>query len=429
MPLRSPAALFAALLSLAAAALIAAGPARSAEFTDAAGRHVMLPDHIARIMPAERNAEVLVFVLAPDKLAGLSQVPGRAALLPRRRGLPVLGWRPRSTPASMAETARQLGADLIIDAGSVTPDRAAFADQVTRLSGIPYILVDDSFARMPTVLLSIGAILGVGDRAAELELYAEHAIARLRGLLLIRPADKRPHVYYALGADGLTTALPGSPTGAAIDEVGAINVAGPLGRGGEVAIRRRQLFAWDPDIIIADERSAYDSFRRNPAWRRLAAVRNKRVYLEPGNPFGWISNPPGINRLIGLYWLSSVFYPTATQQDLRTAACDFYDKFYRIKLTNAQLEAMVRPAGAPALAAPQSIGGPLVGLGAEPPSGLLPGMPGAMTAQPAAPGAAGGMPGFPGMSGNGPNDTCVVPTAPSPQLLPGMAPLPQTSPY
>jgi len=34
------------------------------------------------------------FVLAPDKLVGLSRLPGRSALLPGASRLPVLGWRP-----------------------------------------------------------------------------------------------------------------------------------------------------------------------------------------------------------------------------------------------------------------------------------------------------------------------------------------------
>ena len=414
MPPRSPAALLAALLFVAAAVIVAAGPARSAEFTDAAGRHVMLPNHIARIMPADRNAEVLVFVLAPEKLAGQSRIRGRGAKRP------VIAWHPRSTPASMAETARRLRADLIIDAGTVTPDSAAFADQVTQLTHIPYILVDDSFARMPAVLRSIGAILGAGGLGDEFGIYAEHAIAGVRGRLLIRPSDTRPRVYYARGADGLTTALPGSPAGAAIDQAGAINVATPLGRGTEVTIRRDQLFSWDPDIIIAEKRSAYDAFRHSPAWRRLSAVRNKRVYLEPGNPFGWLEGPAGVNRLIGLHWLLTLFYPDMLPEDLRVATCDFYDKFYRIKLTNGQIEAMVRPAGAPPLGAPLSIGGPMVGLGAAPPSTLASGSPSTVTMQSITQGMS-------GMPGTGPAAICVVPTGPSPQLLPGMAPTPGAS--
>src|SRR5262249_43329546 len=202
------------------------------------------------------------------------------------------------------------------------------------------------------------------------------AITGLRGRLLIRPPETRPHVYYARGADGLTTALPGSPAGEAIDESGAINVAAALGRGGEVTITRDQLLQWNPEIILVEHRSFFDAVQRNPGWRRLAAVKNKRVYLEPDNPFGWIEDPAGINRLIGLYWLSSLFYPDATQEDLRATACDFYDKFYEIELTNAQLEAMVRPAGAPPAEALRPFAPePLVGLGAAPSSTLPSGVP------------------------------------------------------
>jgi len=423
MPLRSPAAVLAAFLLPALAVFLSAGPARPGDFTDAAGRRVVLPAEIHRILPAEPNAEALVFVLAPEKLVGLSGLPGRNALFPHAARLPVLGWRARSVPTTMADTARQLRPDLIIDAGTVTPDRAAFADQVSAQTGIPYILVDDSFARMPTVLRSTGALIGDNDRAIDLALFAEHAIAGLRGRLLIRPENARPHVYYGLGPDGLTTALPGSPAGEAIDEAGAINVAHALGRGREAAVTREQLLAWDPGIIIAEERSFYAALQRNPAWRRLSAVRNKRVYLEPDNPFGWIEHPSGVNRLIGLYWLSSLFYPDATQEDLRATTCDFYDKFYELKLTNAQLEAMVRPAGAPPLEALHPVDEPLVGLETAPGSKLPSGTPvapsaGAPTLAPAPPSP---------LPSTATVATCTIPSGPTPYLspettIPGAAP-------
>ena len=412
MPLRSLAAVLAAALLLPALAVsLSAGSAHAGDFTDAAGRRVVLPAKINRILPADPNAEALVFVLAPEKLVGLSSLPGRSSLLPRASRLPVLGWRPRSVPASMAETARQLRPDLITDAGAVTPERAAFADQVMQQTGIPYILVDDSFARMPTLLRSTGAMLGDNDRAIDLALFAEHAIAGLRGRLLIRPATARPRVYYGRGPDGLTTALPGSPAGEALDEAGAINVASPLGRGTQAAVTREQLLGWDPQIIIAEDRSFYAALQRNPAWRRLSAVRNKKIYLEPDNPFGWIEHPSGVNRLIGLYWLSILFYPDATQEDLRATTCDFYDKFYELKLTNAQLEAMVRPAGAPPAEAVRPVEEPLVGLGTTPATKTPSGTPAAPSAMPEV----------------SPTVTCSIPTGPSPYLspeesIPGAAP-------
>src|SRR5262249_26573323 len=159
------------------------------------------------------NAEVMVYVLAPNKLAASGRISEDRRRGTRTSPVPRLVWGPRTTPENMAATARQVRADLIIDAGTVTPDRGVFADQVQQLTGIPYILVDDSFARMPATLRSIGSVLTVEERAEDLATYAEHAIIGLRGRLLIRPADQRPYVYYGRGPDGLTTPLPGSPAG------------------------------------------------------------------------------------------------------------------------------------------------------------------------------------------------------------------------
>jgi iron complex transport system substrate-binding protein len=157
---------------------------------------------------------------------------------------------------------------------------------------------------MATMLRVAGRLLGVADRGDDLAGSAEHAINSLRGQLLIDSAVNRPRVYYGRGANGFEPALPGSPAAAAIEDAGAINVAALPGAAGPVAATRQQIQDWNPDIIIAESSAFYSSLLHDPGWRSLAAVRNKHFYLEPATPFGWIDDPPGVNRLIGLYWLS-----------------------------------------------------------------------------------------------------------------------------
>jgi iron complex transport system substrate-binding protein len=372
MPRRSLAALLAALVVALSAAAGQAG-----QFTDSAGRRVVLPDHIARVMPAGPGADVLIFVLAPEKLVGWSSSRRRAYLPARAGRLPVSRqWTGATLTAAAAEITR-LHPDLIVDAGPVTSAKAAFADQIQRQTGVPYILVDDSISRMPAMLRTIGTLLGRGERGDGLAVYAEHAIRAIRGRLLIEPADKRQRIYYGRRSDGLEAVLPNSPAGEAIDEAGAINVAAAAGRGERVTVSRDQIIDWNPDIIIAAERSFYTSLLRDPAWRRLKAVRDKRVYLAPRNPFGWIDQPPGINRLLGLYWLLDVIYPDELAEELRTTVLDFYDRFYRVKLSPAQLEALVRPAE-PHVKPAQSLPGTgQMNLGPQPPGApaLVPGPP------------------------------------------------------
>ena len=378
--------------------MLATGPGRAAGFVDAAERYVMVPDHVGRVMTANPSADVLIFVLTPEKLVGWSAPlsRGQRAYLPAKVArLPILGDVSRANPAETVQRVMRTRPDLIVESGPVSPEAAARAEQIQQQTGVPYIILDNDIQTTPRTLRAIGAMLGAAERGNDLANYTDNAIDALRGRLLIAPADERPLVYYGRGPDGLETGLGGSQTMANIDQAGVINVAAHLGRGELTWVTRDQIFAWNPAIIIAQQRSFYLSVQRNTTWRGLSAVDSKRVYLAPGDPFGWIDDPPGVNRIIGLYWLTALFYPDQYQEDLRANVRDFYDRFYRIKLTDRQLEALVRPAGARLGGSQQLIGVPLLGAEPVPFPNAAPNAPPPSGARP--PGRGGyGAPGLPG---------------------------------
>jgi iron complex transport system substrate-binding protein len=407
MPLRSPALRIAVLLL----SLLFAAPVRAAVFTDSAGRRVVLPDRIERVMPAGPASAVFVYTLVPSKLIGWPQPLSRAqrALLPAAFArLPVIGQLGGANPTATAEDVARLHPDLIIGYGVLSPPTIALADRIQAQTKIPYILLDDSIQQMPDMLREMGPILGAGDHGLAVTSYAYHAIEALRGQLLISPATDRPRVYYGRGSDGLETGLPGAPPISDIDQAGVINVAAGLGRGGLTRVTRAQVFAWNPQIIVAQQRSFYNALLHDPSWRGLQAVRTKRVYLAPADPFGWIDDPPGVNRAIGLYWLSNLFYPDLYQEDLRTNAREFYQLYYGVQITDRQLEALIRPAEANPGETRRPANVPL--FGAEPPPlpSITPGAP--MPAPPA------GVPGRSGPHGGGDDQS------PTPSPKPSGAP-------
>jgi iron complex transport system substrate-binding protein len=362
MSLRSPAVWIVFLF-----VTVFAVPGRAADFVDSAERYVVLPDRIGRVMAADQSAAVLVFVLAPEKLVGWSRPLTREqrAYLPAKFArLPVAGQLTGPTPTVAADAVARLRPDLIIETGIVSPEAAERADAIQQQTRIPYILLDGGIQQIPDTLATIGAMLGVAERGQALADSARGQIDDLRGKLLITESTERPLVYYGRGADGLETGLARSQVMAAIDQAGVINVAARLGSGELTRATREQIFQWDPAFIIAEQRSFYNALQRDRTWRGLTAVSRKRVYLAPAEPFGWIDDPAGVNRIIGLPWLSALFYPEVYQTDLRATVREFYDKFYRIKLTDRQLEALVRPAGAPTGETGQMLGVPI--LGAEP---------------------------------------------------------------
>ena len=357
MPLQSRAAWMAVLLLL-----LSPRPGQAAGFVDATERFVVVPDRVARVMTVSQPADVLVFVLAPNKLVNWSTPPARAqrAYLPAKFArLPVIAAAP--DPAEAARSVVRLRPDLVIDCGPVSPEAAARAEQIQQQTGVPYIVLDNSIQTTPQTLRTIGTMLGAGERGDDLGKYADSAIDALRGTLLVAAADERPLVYYGRGPDGLETGLGGSQAVAAIDQAGVINVAARLGRGELTRVTRDQIFAWNPAIIIAEQRSFYSSLLHSAAWRGLAAVAKKRVYLAPADPFGWIDDPSGVNRVIGLYWLAALFYPSEFQQELGANVQDFCEKFYRVKLADNRVRALLGPAiGASAIAGGQ-VAAPILG--------------------------------------------------------------------
>jgi iron complex transport system substrate-binding protein len=347
--------------------LLLAAHGRAADFVDSTERYVALPDRIGRVMAADQSAAVLIFVLAPEKLVGWSRPLSREqrAFLPAKFArLPVVGHLTGPNPTAAADAVARLHPDLIIATEIVSPEAATLADAIQQQSRVPYIILDGSIQTTPDSLEIVGAMLGVGERGQDLAHYVRTAIDNLRGRLLVTESTSRPLVYYGRGPDGLETGLARSQAMATIDQAGVINVAARLGSGQLTRVTREQIFAWDPAIIIAQQPSFYTALQRDRGWRGLAAVAKKRVYLAPADPFGWIDDPAGVNRIIGLPWLTALFYPDVYQEDLRANVRQFYDKFYGVKLTDRQLEALVRRAEAQPGETRRPIDVPL--LGAEP---------------------------------------------------------------
>jgi iron complex transport system substrate-binding protein len=236
--------------------------------------------------------------------------------------------------------------DLILDFGSVRDTYVSLADRVQAQTGIPYVLIDGTFAHTPAAIRLVGKMLGVEDRAERLAAYVEATFAELDRALGQVPESARRRVYLARGPDGLETGLEGSINTEIIERAGAINVArDPTGtRHGIVQVPIEQIVVWNPDTVITWDRNFYRNVWQDFYWQGVDAVREGRVYLNPTAPFGWIDRPPSLNRVIGLKWLAGLFYPDHFRQDLRAITREFYSLFYHVDLTEAELDRLLESA-------------------------------------------------------------------------------------
>ena len=99
-------------------------------------------------------------------------------------------------------------------------------------------------------------------------------------------------VYLARGPHGLEAGLAGSIHSEVLDFCGLTNVAASLGSQSLGQVSLEQLYAWQPQRIICQDRAQLEHIRANPAWQRLAAVQQGQVHLAPAQPFGWLDGPP-----------------------------------------------------------------------------------------------------------------------------------------
>lgn len=250
------------------------------------------------VFAAGQPAAILIFTLAPGRLAGWPRRPSPAALrlLPPAANLPELGaLTGGGAPASLEAVAATRPA-LILDYGDTGGGYAQTARRLQGRVGAPYRIFDGRLFETPLVLTEAATLLDVRPRGLRL---AEEATAILSSWS--RPPGTGPSFYYARGRDGLETGFAGSLATEVLEGAGWRNVA--TGRANIGRVSREQVVAWDPDVVVTLDPAFARAAAADALWRQRRAGAARRLLLVPDLPFGWMDRPPSINRLLGCAWL------------------------------------------------------------------------------------------------------------------------------
>jgi len=311
--------------------LLCSGVTLAAQVTDSTGRVVQVPDQIQHVLPAGPPAAVLLEAIAPDLMVGW---PGplsdeARALLPDSANHPRI---PRLTSRDdVSDKIKALKPDLILDYGEVTPRYFDLVQATQQKTGIPTLLFAGALDNIPRALREVGAILHREARAETLATYAESMLA-LPVLPLPASLGAHPRVLYARGADGLTVTAPDTDVTEVFKHLGW-NVIAPDGNGTFRTSSIEAIAALDPDILIFSDPAMRATLMHPDAWKSVRAIREGHALVAPALPFGWIEEPPSINRLLGLAFLSG--------HEPATIAATFYAVVYGRALTPLQLDAVL----------------------------------------------------------------------------------------
>jgi iron complex transport system substrate-binding protein len=330
---------------LAALSLTALAQAR--EITDMVGRKVAVPEKIERVFGSAPPLNVLLHVVAPETMVGLSfpvTDEAKPYFPPRLQTLPVVGGIFGMGQQMNAESVLNMKPDIALAWKSPFIDQEKIEGAFAKL-GLPLVFIKlDDLRDWPAALRYTGRLLGHEATANAQAEHVEKTLAKLDKVVAAIPEAKRPRVYYAEGPDGLATDCHTSFHTEAIELAGGYNVyrCQPKDHMGMEKVSMEQVLAFAPDIIVTHERGFAAKVGADPRWQNVKAVKDGRIYVVPRWPHNWVDRPPSVMRVLGAQWLASVFHPKDYPLDIKQEARAFYQLFLGVKLSDADLERLFK---------------------------------------------------------------------------------------
>ena len=321
--------------------------------TDHAGRELTIPtpDALERVYFTSPLAQVFVFSLAPQLMAGTAMTftNQELAFLPDGTAdLPNMGSLSGNGEIDREELVAK-GVQVVFSISGVplTASNISDADKLQKQTGIPVVCIDGSFDKIADAYRFLGDILGTAERAEDLAGYLEDIYAKVTAAVGDIPVDKRVSLYYAEGPLGLQTEPDVSQHALTFEVAGARNVAAvEEAQGlGMSNVSLESVISWNPEVIVAWDDvvrgGADEIIRTKESWSTIKAVKDGRVYTMPNVPYAWCDRPPGVNRFIGIQWVANMLYPDRFDVDMVEVIQDFYRRMYWVDVTCDQALAIL----------------------------------------------------------------------------------------
>lgn len=318
-------------------------------FTDDLGREVELPKTIDAICPSGFTAQQVLLTIAPDKMVGLAQELNDDQLKifgDKWASYPVFGAVLGAKDDLNREAVAAAAPQVIIDTGEAKKGAKEDLDALQEQLGIPVVFIEAKLSDYGAAYERLGEMLGMQERGKELADYCRSAYDKVQQVMAGIPESDRVHMAYLLGENGLNAIAKTSFQGAVMDMVAdnvvVVDDVSGKGNGNEVSLE--QIALWNPDLIIFQEGSIYDTVGDDPAWKGIAAIDTRNYYEVPNNPYCWMNNPPTVNQLMGMQWLPRLLYPNAFDDSIEDVTRAYYHTMYNYDLTNEELSDLVKNA-------------------------------------------------------------------------------------
>lgn len=316
--------------------------ASAREIIDMAERRISIPDKIDKIYGVSPPVTYFIYSIDPSLLAAINSPAGKnenSFLKNEYKNLPVAGGIFGQGRNINMESVMEIKPDLVVFwTWKDNKINNLYAEKMQK-AGIPPVFVDlDRLEAYPRTYRFLGDILGKRERCETLASYIDESLFKISSAVSTISEKEKVSVYYAEGNDGLSTERSSSIHAELISLAGGRNVhqGDSSDHYGMEKISIEQVFIYDPEVILVQEKAFFDSIFSDKRWQSLKAVKSKRVYLLPRTPFNWFDRPPSFMRALGLKWLANILYPSICIIDPVKETKEFYRLFLNIELNGDQ---------------------------------------------------------------------------------------------
>jgi len=338
------------ILSLAAIGLLVAvyltPCVEAAEITDMFGRHFHLPECSLKVYSASPPDTFLLYAIDPTLLAGLNfpiKEQDTRFMHPHTLKLPLIGGTFGEASTPNLEMLLRVNPDLVVVSNNETSLSLTVNETLKKMNKPLIEMTLVGLADYPAAFLRMGKLLARQPRAIKLSDYTRKTLIEAARTVAALPPGKKVTVYYAEGVDGLRTECDTSRHNELISLAGGMNVHHCKARNlfGMEKVSMEQVLVYDPEVLLVMDKGFYRRVFNDPKWKRIRAVRKRRVYLIPNQPSNWFDRPPTFMRFIGLKWVMKCLYPKEYRIDIIRESQDFYQLFLSVEVSESEMKKII----------------------------------------------------------------------------------------
>jgi iron complex transport system substrate-binding protein len=285
---------------------------------DSFGKEISIPHNVDRVIPIfNSQSEYMCILGAKNKIIGVGIVHSNDfifdRIFPDIYKLPVVGANTINL-----EKIVQLKPDVVLCGNNKN-----MIKNIERLNIIAVGTFPENINGILEQLRITGIIVDKEPEAEKIIKFLNERLIYIKNITQSIPEEDRPKIYYARYNPYET--LGKGVYSEIINVAGGKNVVSDAGANGQpVIVSLENIYKWNPDIIILRDKAplSADDLYKDPKWKNISAIINKRIYREHRN---W--SEYRIEAFFGIMEKAKWFHPnlfTELNPD------DEYDKFFKL---------------------------------------------------------------------------------------------------